>query len=56
MLAFLRFLKGYLKLHISGYSPERFMNLCRLNGIILWDIIPLLVIIRKQTLFYKKQK
>ena len=40
MLAFLRFLKGYLKLHISGYSPERFMNLCRLNGIILWDIIP----------------
>ena len=40
MLAFLRFLRGYYKLHISGYSPERFMNLCRLNGIILWDIIP----------------
>ncbi len=40
MLAFLRYLRGYLKLHISGYSPERFMNLCRLNGIILWDIVP----------------
>ena len=40
MLAFLRFLRGYYKLHVSGYSPERFMNLCRLNGVILWDIIP----------------
>ena len=40
MLAFLRFLRGYFELHISGYSPERFMNLCRLNGIILWDIMP----------------
>ena len=39
MLSFIRFLRGYYKLYISGYSPERFMNLCRLNGIILWDII-----------------
>lgn len=40
MLSFLRFLRGYYKLYLSGYSPERFMNLCRLNGIVLWDIIP----------------
>ena len=40
MLGFLRYLKGYFYLHISGYSPERFMNLCRLNGILLWDIVP----------------
>ena len=40
MLAFLRYLKGYFLIHISGYSPERFMNLCRINGIVLWDIIP----------------
>lgn len=40
MLSFFRFLKGYYILCIFGYSPERFMNLCRLNGIILWDIIP----------------
>lgn len=38
MLAFFRFIRGYYELHIMGYSPERFMNLCRLNGIILWDI------------------
>ena len=40
MLAFLRYIKGFLLIHIAGYSPERFMNLCRLNGIVLWDIIP----------------
>lgn len=40
MLAFLRYLKGYFLLYISGYSPERFMNLCRINGVVLWDIIP----------------
>lgn len=40
MLAFIRFIKGYYILTLSGYSPERFFNLCRLNGIILWDIIP----------------
>lgn len=40
MLSFLRYIKGFLLIHIAGYSPERFMNLCRLNGIVLWDIIP----------------
>ena len=40
MLHFIRYLKGYVCIKISGYSPERFMNLCRNNGIILWDIIP----------------
>ncbi len=40
MLSFLRFLRGFYKIQISGYSPERFFNLCRINGIILWDIMP----------------
>ena len=40
MLAFIRFIKGYYVMTLSGYSPERFFNLCRVNGIILWDIIP----------------
>lgn len=40
MLSFLRFLRGFYKIKISGYSPERFFNLCRINGIVLWDIIP----------------
>jgi len=41
MLSFLRFLRGFYKVQIYGYSPERFFNLCRINGIILWDILPL---------------
>jgi len=38
MLSFLRFLKGYLRIRVIGYSPERFMNLCLAQGIFLWDI------------------
>ncbi len=41
MLSFLRFLRGFYKIKLSGYSPERFFNLCRINGIVLWDIIPM---------------
>ena len=40
MLSFLRFIRGFYRIKISGYSPERFFNLCRINGIILWDIVP----------------
>ena len=40
MLSFLRFIRGFYHIKISGYSPERFFNLCRINGIILWDILP----------------
>lgn len=38
MLHFLRWLKGYFRVRIYGYSPERFMNLCKINGILLWNI------------------
>lgn len=38
MLSFLRFLKGYLRIRVVGYSPERFMNLCLAHGIFLWNI------------------
>lgn len=35
---FFRYLKGYVKIKVWGYSPERFMNLCSNRGILLWDI------------------
>lgn len=41
MIAFLRWLKGYYCISIRGYSPERFFNLCKINGYILWGIVPL---------------
>ncbi len=40
MLNFIRYIQGYVCIKIFGYSPERFMNLCRNNGIVLWDITP----------------
>jgi similar to stage IV sporulation protein len=35
---FSHMLRGYLRVELTGYTPERFFNLCRSNGIELWDI------------------
>ena len=31
-------LRGYVKIRVWGYSPERFINLCGNRDILLWDI------------------
>ncbi|MDD6440751.1 MAG: sporulation protein YqfD [bacterium] len=33
-----KYLSGYLKIQIFGYSPERFLNLCSYQKINLWDL------------------
>ena len=33
-----KYLSGYLKIQIFGYSPERFLNLCSYQNINLWDL------------------
>lgn len=33
-----RWIKGYLKIRLIGYSPERFINICKNKNIIVWDI------------------
>lgn len=38
MLQLIRFLKGYVRIRVTGYSPERFINLCGNHNILLWDI------------------
>ena len=38
MLDIIKFLKGYLRIRVSGFSPERFINLCSNKDILLWDI------------------
>lgn len=35
---FIRYLKGYLRICISGKSIERFINTCSYRGIFLWDL------------------
>lgn len=32
------FLRGYVKIKVWGYSPERFMNLCGNHDILIWKI------------------
>lgn len=36
-IRFLRFICGYVDFSCTGGFPERFINLCSLNGIVLWD-------------------
>lgn len=38
MIALLKYIKGYLRIKVWGFSPERFMNLCSNKNILLWDI------------------
>ncbi len=38
VLKFLRFIFGYVSFTASGGFPERFINLCRHNGILLWEL------------------
>ena len=38
MIGVIRYLKGYVKIRVWGYSPERFMNLCTNRGILLWGL------------------
>lgn len=34
----IRWLKGYLKIQLIGYSPERFINICKNKNIFVWDL------------------
>lgn len=38
MISFSRYRKGYVRIRLEGYSPERFLNLCRARGITVWDL------------------
>lgn len=38
LIHILRWFTGYLYVSIQGYSPERFLNLCSNNHILIWDL------------------
>lgn len=40
MLSFIRFLRGCVYVYLSGFAPERFMNLCNNHHINLWGVAP----------------
>ena len=38
LISFFRYLQGYVRVRLTGYSPERFLNLCKAHGIEIWDL------------------
>lgn len=40
MRTFIRYLKGYVRIRIEGYSPERFLNLCSYHNIDIRGLSP----------------
>ena len=33
-----KFLQGYVRIRVEGYSPERLLNLCNAHKILLWGV------------------
>lgn len=33
-----KYLQGYVKISVTGYSPERFLNLCNVQKLLLWGV------------------
>ena len=39
LISIVRYTQGYLRIRVNGYSPERFLNLCKNKGIEVWGLI-----------------
>lgn len=37
-LSFVKYLSGYLRVQVTGYAPERFLNLCSNHNILIWEL------------------
>ena len=38
LISWFRWLGGYVRIRLRGYSPERFLNLCRARNIEIWEL------------------
>ena len=38
LISLIRYIQGYLKIRVTGYSPERFLNLCKNKKISVWGL------------------
>lgn len=38
ILSLLKYCKGYLHVRLTGFAPERFINLCSNHNILIWDL------------------
>lgn len=39
MLKIIRFFRGYVRIRMEGFAPQRFLNLCSVHQIELWNIV-----------------
>ena len=37
-ISFLKYMQGYLLVHLTGYAPERFLNMCGKRNILIWNL------------------
>ena len=40
LFTIIRYIKGYVRIRVIGYSPERFLNACSYRGIYIWGLKP----------------
>lgn len=40
ILSVMKYTKGYLQVFLTGYAPERFLNLCSNHDILIWNLTP----------------
>lgn len=38
LICLVKWFRGYLLIRLQGYSPERFINLCRNRNLLIWDM------------------
>lgn len=38
LIKLIKYLRGYVKIKVEGYSPERLLNLCNVHKILLWGV------------------
>lgn len=40
ILSAMKYVQGYVYVHLTGYAPERFLNLCSNRDILIWNLKP----------------
>ena len=40
VLSWIKFFRGYVYVHLTGYATERFLNLCGSRNILIWNLKP----------------
>ena len=40
LLSVIKYFRGYVHVKLTGYAPERFLNLCGNRNILIWNLKP----------------